>query len=232
MAWYQIFKKGCDQLNLSKEVIASEFPNLNVNSKDGKKVVLTFKNGKDVVIAKENDDGGYDSELYEFSNVDDKVVWPDTPELPSNLAKLDLDSWNGVVDSNARDDLNKNRKQIQTTVNSMVGYVIDQRDFFTKFKTSLSDFKSFILKLINVSVSEFMHENVETKYYSKTEVDDKLDFIQREVDNINRAIDYKPAPNGVFPPGFTGEKDVDVNDNISDSNVSNKVESLNTEEGD
>ncbi|WP_056979885.1 hypothetical protein [Companilactobacillus nodensis] len=205
-------------MNLSKEVIASEFPNLNLNSKDGKKVVLTFKNGKDVVIAKENDDGGYDSELYEFSNVDDKVVWPDTPELPNNLAKLDLDSWNGVVDSNARDDLNNNRKQIQTTVNSMVGYVIDQRDFFTKFKTSLSDFKSFILKLINVSVSEFMHENVETKYYSKTEVDNLLKTQNKKISNIQGRLPNNTTIGTFHNPSRSDQmpSNIDVNDQVTD----------------
>lgn len=205
-------------MNLPKEVIASEFPNLNLNSKDGKKVVLTFKNGKDVVIAKENDNGGYDSEVYEFSNVDDKVVWPDTPELPNYLAKLDLDSWNGVVDSNARDDLNNNRKQIQNTVNSMVDYVIDQRNFFTKFKSSLSDFKSFILKLINVSVAEFMHDNVETKYYSKAEVDSILAIQNKKISNIQNRLPNQTTIGTFHNPSRSDQmpSNLDVNDKVTE----------------
>lgn len=213
---------------LPDEVVNSEFPNLKLNSKDGKNIVLTLDNGKNVIISKENDDGSYDSEVYEFSNADDKVIWPDTPELPNRLAKLDLNAWNGVVDSNARDDLNDNRTQVQGTVNSMVDYIIDQRNFFTKFKTSLNDLKTFITKIINLSVAKYLHDNVETKYYSKEEADKKFNDLQKQVDNLSNSIEYKPKANSIFAPGFTGNKDIDINDTIHDPNVESKVETLNS----
>lgn len=216
-------------MKLDSRVIASEFPNLQLNSNDGKKVVLTFENGKNVIISKENDNGDYDSEIYEFSNegTDDKTVWPDTPELPDYLAKLDLDTWNGIVDNNFRDDYNDNIKQTQETVNSVVGYVIDQHNFFDKLKTTFSDFKGFVEKVLSIKFAQYMHDNIEVKYYDKTAADEKFNDLQKQINNLSNAVNYKPQPNSVFPPGFTGKKDIDINDTIHDQNVKNKVETLN-----
>jgi len=204
-------------LNLPESVINSEFPKLKLNSKDGKNVVLTFDNGKNIVIAKQNDDGSYDSKVYEFNNVEDNVVWPVTPELPNRLARLDLNSWNGVVDSNARDDLNNNSTQVQETVNSIVDYVIDQRNFFTKFKDSLSNLKSFIVKIINLSVAKYMHDNVETQYYKKSEVNNKLDDIEKKIANIRRRLPNDTTIGTFHNPSRSDQMptNIDVNDKVT-----------------
>lgn len=217
-------------MNLPKEVIESEFPNLKLQSPDGKKVVMTFKNGQSVVIGTEQPDGTYNSEVYEFSDVNDDVVFPKSPEFPDFLAKLSLDKFDGVANSDARDDYNNNIKHIETTVNSLVDYSINQKGYFSKLKDALSDVKGFVSKIISIQVSKFMHDNVETKYYSKIDADKKFEDLQKQIDNLSNAIDYKPRPNGIFAPGFTGDKDLDINDKIHDPNVENRVETLNSYE--
>jgi len=217
-------------LNLPKEVIESEFPNLKLQSPDGKKVVMTFKNGQSVVIGTEQPDGTYDSEVYEFSDVNDDVVFPKSPEFPDFFAKLSLDKFDGVANSDARDDYNNNVKHIETTVNSLVDYSISQKGYFSKLKDTLSDLKGFVSKIISIQVSKFMHDNVETKYCSKIDADKKFEDLQKQIDNLSNAIDYKPKPNGIFAPGFTGDKDIDINDKIHDPNVENKIETLNSNE--
>jgi len=215
-------------LNLPKEVIESEFPNLKLQSPDGKKVVMTFKNGQSVVIGTEQPDGTYDSEVYEFSDVNDDVVFPKSPEFPDFLAKLSLDKFDGVANSDARDDYNNNVKHIETTVNSLVDYSVNQKGYFSKLKDTLSDVKGFVSKIISIQVSKFMHDNVETKYYSKVDADKKFKYLQDQIDNLSNAITYKPAPGGVFPPSYTGDKNIDVNDKIYDPNVAQKIDELNS----
>lgn len=217
--------------DLVKEVLQSEFPqNMKLKSKDGKSVILTFKNGKDIIISSPDENSDYKSEVYEFNDVKDNVVWPDSPDFPDYLAKLNLDGFNGIANSDARDDYNNNIKHIQQTVNSVVDYSLSQKSYFSSLKNTLSNLKSFILKLINVSVANFMHENVEEKYYSKKDMDRKLKYLQQQINNLNNAVEYKPdssSLNSVFPPSYTGDKQVDINDEIQDANIENKIDLLN-----
>lgn len=215
-------------MNLNKDVIESEFPNLKMQSPDGKKVVMTFKNGQTVVVGTEQTDGTYDSEVFEFTDVNDSVMFPDSPDFPDFLAKLSLDKFDGVANSNARDDYNNNVKHIQDTVNSLVDYSINQKGYFSKLKDAFSDIKSLILKHVDIVVAKYLHDNVETKYYSKVDVDKKVDFLQKQITNINHYIGDKPQPNSNFAKGFTGNPD--YNDKIMDSNVEGKVENLNIED--
>jgi len=136
--------------------------------------------------------------------------------------------FDGIANSDSRDDYNNNIKHIQETMNSIIDYSINQKTYFGKLKNTLNDLKGFILKLINLSVSNFMHENVETKYYKKEDVDKKIEFLQAQIENLNNAVSYKPdgSLNSVFPPSYTGDKKIDINDQIQDVNVLNKIESM------
>ena len=210
--------------NFPKSVLQSEFPNLELKSKHHNKVTFTLKNGQDIVIGNEKKNGDYESDLYEFDKVDDKLVWPIPPDLPNYWAKVDFSKWNGVIDKDARDDFNNNAEQLQKTVNSLVDYETDQRNYFAKLKDTLSDFKTFILKIINYSVATYLHDEVETKYYKKKDVDEKLAYQQAQIDNLTKAISYIPDPNGVFPPSYVGDKD--VNDKIYDADTKAEIDKM------
>lgn len=80
------------------------------------------------------------------------------------------------------------------------------------------------LSEISVSISKLIDE----RYYSKADVDKKIDFLQKQITNINHYIGDKPQPNSNFAKGFTGNPD--YNDKIMDSNVEGKVENLNIED--
>ena len=103
-----------------------------MQSKDGKTAVLSFDNGDKVIISKQNSDGTTDSEVYNFKAVTDETVFPPVPDLPNYWHDVDLDKWNGVIDSNFKDSLNSNSDQIQKSINSLYEYETDQRNFFAK----------------------------------------------------------------------------------------------------
>ncbi|MDR4934418.1 hypothetical protein RF371_11510 [Companilactobacillus paralimentarius] len=207
-------------------VVDSEFPGLSMQSKDGKTAVLSFDNGEKVIISKQNSDGTTDSEVYNFKAVTDETVFPPVPDLPNYWHNVDLDEWNGVIDSNFKDSLKSNNDQIQKSINSLYEYETDQRNFFAKLKDTLSDFKGFVETIISAKTAEFLSK-FSDQYYKKEKVDEKIDNLQKQIDNLSNAVNYKPQPNSVFPPGFTGEKDIDINDTIHDQNIEDKVEALN-----
>lgn len=198
-----------------------------MQSKDGKTAVLSFDNGEKVIISKQNSDGTTDSEVYNFKAVTDETAFPPVPDLPDYWHNVDLDKWNGVIDSNFKDSLNSNSDQIQKSINSLYEYETDQRNFFAKLKDTLSDFKGFVEKILNIKFAQYMHDNIEVKYYDKTAADEKFNDLQKQIDNLSNAVNYKPQPNSVFPPGLTGKKDIDIDDTIYDQNVKTKVETLN-----
>ncbi|WP_338232800.1 hypothetical protein [Companilactobacillus muriivasis] len=204
-------------MNLPKEVIESEFPNLKLQSPDGKKIVMTFKNGQSVVIGTEQSDGTYNSEVYEFSDVNDDVVFPKGPEFPDFLAKLSLDKFDGVANSDARDDYNNNVKHVETTVNSLVDYSINQKDYFSKLEDALSDIKGLILKQVDIVVAKYLHDNVETQYYKKSEVDSKFDDINKKLNNIRRRLPNETVIGTFHNPSRSDQMptNIDINDKVS-----------------
>ncbi|KRK93635.1 hypothetical protein [Companilactobacillus futsaii] len=184
--------------DLVKEVLQSEFPqNMKLKSKDGKSVILTFKNGKDVIISSPDENGGYKSEVYEFNDVKDNVVWPDSPEFPDYLAKLNLDGFNGIVNSDARDDYNNNIKHIQQTVNSVVDYSVSQKNYFDKLKDVFGNFKGFVETIISAKTAEFLSK-FSDQYYKKEEIDNEVRILQSQIDHLKNE---NPTSNGVKKPG-------------------------------
>ena len=93
-----------------------------------------------------------------------------------------------------------------------------------------NDIIDFFKQLTDDQLSELstsISQLIDKRYYAKSDVDEKIDNLQKQIDNLSNAVNYKPQPNSVFPPGFTGEKDIDINDTIHDQNIEDKVEALN-----
>jgi len=217
MVCYQILKKGAEILSLGKKVVSSEFPQWQMKSRDGKNIVMTFKNGQNIVISTEKNDGSYDSELFEFNSVKDNVVLPDSPDFPEYLSELSLDLFDGVANSDARDDYNNNLKHTQGTVNGLVKYAIGQKNYFSKLKDTFSDFKGFVLKLINISVAEYIHDHIETKYYTKKEIDDMLQQRDQRITNIQGRLPNPTSIGTYHNPSRTDKmpSNIDVNDRVT-----------------
>lgn len=99
----------------------------------------------------------------------------------------------------------------------------DNENSIIKFFKQLTDEQ---LSELTQSISKLIDE----RYYSKSEVDGKLKYLQQQINNLNNAVEYKPdssSLNSVFPPSYTGDKQVDINDKIQDANIENKIDSLN-----
>lgn len=189
-----------------------------MKSRDGKNIVMTFKNGQNIVISTENSDGSYDSELFEFKSVQDNTAFPDSPDFPDYLAELSLDLFDGVANSDARDDYNNNLKHTQSTVNGLVKYAISQKNFFSKLKDVFSDFKGFVSKMINIQVAQYFHDNIESKYYTKQEIDDQMNSKDKKIQNVQDRLPTNNIPIGSYHnPSRTDRmpSNIDVNDQVS-----------------
>jgi len=203
-------------LYLPDGVVKSEFPGLSMQSKDGKTAVLSFDNGEKVIISKQNSDGTTDSEVYNFKAVTDETVFPPVPDLPNYWHNVDLDKWNGVIDSNSKDSFNSNSDQIQKSINSLYEYETDQRNFFVNLKSTLSDFKGFVETIIANKTAEFLSK-FSDQYYKKEEIDKMFKNQDIKIDNIRRRLPNDTAIGTFHNPSRSDQMptNIDVNDKVT-----------------
>lgn len=197
-------------------VVKSEFPGLSMQSKDGKTAVLSFDNGEKVIISKQNSDGTTDSEVYNFKAVTDETVFPPVPDLPNYWHDVDLDKWNGVIDSNFKDSLNSNNDQIQKSINSLYEYETDQRNFFAKLKDTLSDFKGFVETIISAKTAEFLSK-FSDQYYKKDEIDSMMADLSTRIDNVRKRVPNNTTIGTFHNPSRSDQMptNIDVNDKVT-----------------
>lgn len=197
-------------------VVKSEFPGLSMQSKDGKTAVLSFDNGEKVIISKQNSDGTTDSEVYNFKAVTDETVFPPVPDLPNYWHDVDLDKWNGVIDSNFKDSLNSNNDQIQKSINSLYEYETDQRNFFAKLKDTLSDFKGFVETIISAKTAEFLSK-FSDQYYKKDEIDSMMADLSTRIDNVRKRMPNNTTIGTFHNPSRSDQMptNIDVNDKVT-----------------
>lgn len=196
--------------------VKSEFPGLSMQSKDGKTAVLSFDNGEKVIISKQNSDGTTDSEVYNFKAVTDETAFPPVPDLPNYWHDVDLDKWNGVIDSNFKDSLNSNGDQIQKSINSLYEYETDQRNFFAKLKDTLSDFKGFVEKIISAKTAEFLSK-FSDQYYKKDEIDSMMADLSTRIDNVRKRVPNNTTIGTFHNPSRSDQMptNIDVNDKVT-----------------
>jgi len=189
---------------------------LSMQSKDGKTAVLSFDNGEKVIISKQNSDGTTDSEVYNFKAVTDETVFPPVPDLPNYWHNVDLDKWNGVIDSNSKDSFNSNSDQIQKSINSLYEYETDQRNFFAKLKDTLSDFKGFVETIISAKTAEFLSK-FSDQYYKKDEIDSMMADLSTRIDNVRKRVPNNTAIGTFHNPSRSDQMptNIDVNDKVT-----------------
>lgn len=219
--------------NLPNSVLEAEFPEI-YQAKIQYEESLKSGNDKESIFIDQDNDNLYlhkdDSKKatkYNLINANRSLKRPILVDSAHISDDQLIKNWGKLDDDNIFDTTNRNWDEIRDYLGAVTRKINNLIDFVTELEPYLDLLaadKDIDLSQILVGVSD--------EYVKKVETNKKIDYLQREIDNINKAIDYKPVPNGVFPPGFTGEKDININDNISDSDVSNKVESLNDEKGD
>lgn len=187
-----------------------------MQSKDGKTAVLSFDNGEKVIISKQNSDGTTDSEVYNFKAVTDETVFPPVPDLPNYWHNVDLDKWNGVIDSNSKDSFNSNSDQIQKSINSLYEYETDQRNFFVKLKSTLSDFKGFVETIISAKTAEFLSK-FSDQYYKKDEIDSMMADLSTRIDNVRKRVPNNTTIGTFHNPSRSDQMptNIDVNDKVT-----------------
>lgn len=213
--------------DLPDEVLKAEFPQIYMAKLQSEKD-LRNSNQKTIFIDQDNDKlylqegNSNQSTKYNLINANRLIKRPDLIDNAHISADWLISNWGKLDDENIFDTTNKNWDEIRDylqTVTRKINSIIDFINDIGPYLDQLAANKDMDLTQILTSAND--------KYYKKIELDSRLDTIQKQIDNLSNAVNYKPQPNSVFPPGFTGKKDIDINDTIHDQNVKNKVETLN-----
>ncbi|KRK80376.1 hypothetical protein [Companilactobacillus nodensis] len=113
------------------------------------------------------------------------------------------------------------------TIETVINILLKNQAIQGQNETAIIDFFKQLTDDQLAELSTSISQIIDERYYTKSDVDEKINNLQKQIDNLSNAVNYKPQPNSVFPPGFTGEKDIDINDTIHDQNIEDKVEALN-----
>lgn len=215
--------------NLSDGVLASEFPDLYAIKLQNEQRQAKNNNQDNVFIDQDNNNfylQKADTNKATRYNLIDANKSLKRPELLDN-AHLSADqlisNWGKLDDENIFDTTNKNWDEIRDYLQSVtrkMNALIDFINDVEPYLDLLASNKDIDLTQILVNVSD--------KYYRKQDVDTKIKFLQKEIDNLGRYVGDKPQPNSNFAKGFTGNPD--YNDKIYDPKVNDKVDLMNDED--
>jgi len=215
--------------NLSDGVLASEFPDLYAAKLQNEQRQAKNNNQDNIFIDQDNNNfylQKADTNKATRYNLIDANKLLKRPELIDN-AHLSADqlisNWGKLDDENIFDTTNKNWDEIRDYLQSVtrkMNALIDFINDVEPYLDLLASNKDIDLTQILVNVSD--------KYYRKQDVDGKIKFLQKEIDNLGRYVGDKPQPNSNFAKGFTGNPD--YNDKIYDPKVNDKVDLMNDED--
>lgn len=211
--------------NLPDEVLKAEFPQIYMAKLQYEQQQANDNNQKTVFIDQDNDnfylqDGNSKKATrYNLLNANRTL---NRPELTDN-AHLNADqlisNWGKLDDENIFDTTNKNWDEIRDYLQAVTRKI----NALTEFIVLLEPYLDNLAANKDIDLTEIA-TNISDGYYRKGEVNDKIDFLQRQITNINRYIGDKPQPNSNFAKGFTGNPD--YNDKINDSKINNKINSM------
>lgn len=113
-----------------------------------------------------------------------------------------------------------NIETIEKTINLLLKNQAIGQDNMNKIIGYFKNFTKEELETISATISKVIAD----RYYSKDEVDTRVNHLQDQVDNLTNAIRYVPEPNGVFPPGHVGDRD--INDKIFDADTKAEIDNM------
>jgi hypothetical protein len=158
-------------------------------------------------------------------NENKNLQHPELPETTTLNMDQTISDWGALDDQSIFDKTNKNWDEIRSYFQAMTRKI----NMFTDYLNALGPYLDKLAEKKDVDLSEVLADQADT-YFKKSEINRKTDALQVQITNLSNAIDYKPKANSIFAPGFTGNKDIDINDTIHDPNVESKVETLNSTE--
>jgi len=112
---------------------------------------------------------------------------------------------------------------IEKAINLLLHNQAINNDNMTKIASYFKNFTNEELTTISNTISQV----ISSRYYSKDEVNQKVTYLQKQIDNLSNAITYVPEPNGVQPPSYVGDRD--INDPITDPDIKKWVDNKSDE---
>lgn len=215
--------------DLPEDVLKTEFPQIWMQMQQQKVTDQSNSDKKNIFLDQDNNqfylqkNGSDIATRYNLIDLNRAILRPQFTDDAHLSADHLISNWGALDDENIFDTTNHNWDEIKDYFQAIIRKINSQNDFLRDIGPYLDE----LAKKKDINLSEIVADGVDG-YYSKSEVDKKVDFLQKQINNINHYIGDKPQPNSNFAKGFTGNPD--YNDKIMDSNVEGKIENLNTED--
>lgn len=215
--------------NLPDEVLRAEFPQLYAQKLQYEKTKNTDNNKKNIFIDQENDNfylkkGDTDTAIkYNLINANRSLKRPELKDDAHLSADQLISNWGKLDDENIFDTTNKNWDEIRDYLQSITRKINSLIDFIT----SIEPYLDLLAANKDIDLTTIL-VNLSDKYYKKSEMKNKLEYLQKQINNLNHYVGDRPQPNSNFAQGFTGNPD--YNDKIYDSKINEKVDRMSDED--
>ncbi|WP_338231669.1 hypothetical protein [Companilactobacillus muriivasis] len=215
--------------DLPDEVLRSEFPEIWINMQRQKAVDQANSDKTNIFLDQDNNqfylqkNGSDKATRYNLLDTNKSIPRPQFTDDAHLSADYMISNWGALDDQNIFDSTNHNWDEIRSYLQGITNKINEHNDFLMAIGPYLDE----VVKKKDVDMSEILADQTD-KYYKKTEVIDKINKLQEQINNLSNAINYKPAPGGVFPPSYTGDKQQDINDKISDKEVESNIDRFNS----
>lgn len=215
--------------DLPDEVLRSEFPQIWIDIQRQRAAEQSNSDKTNIFLDQDNNqfylqkDGSNKATRYNLLSTNKSLKHPELPESTTLNMDRTISDWGTLDDQSIFDKTNKNWDEIRSYFEAMTRKI----NMFTEYLNALGPYLDKLAEEKDVDLSEVLANQTDT-YFKKSEINSEIESLQSQIDNLSNAITYKPAPGGVFPPSYTGDKDIDVNDKIYDPNVAQKIDELNS----
>lgn len=190
--------------DLPDEDLMTEFPQIymaklydkqKAQDNSGKKNIFLDQDKNQFYIQKE---GSNKATRY---NLIDSNRLIDRPELAEDThlnADWMISDWGALDDESIFDKTNKNWDEIRSYFQSMTRKI----NYFTDYLVKLGPYLDELAKEKDVDLSQIIANGIDG-YYKKSEVDEKNDNLQKQIESLNKMVkEYVPSSNlkkpGVF----------------------------------
>lgn len=216
--------------DLSDEDLRTNFPQIWMNKMYERQNEQDNSGKTNIFIDQDNSKfymqkyGSNKATRYNLINANKLISRPQLDEDTHLNADRMISNWGALDDESIFDKTNNNWDEIRSFIQAVTRKI----NYFTDYLVKLGPYLDELAKEKDVDLSQIIADGVDG-YYKKSEVDGKLKYLQQQINNLNNAVEYKPdssSLNSVFPPSYTGDKQVDINDEIQDANIENKIDSL------
>lgn len=171
-------------------------------------------------VAGKDADGNKVVQRYQLVNVKNEISVPELTSIEGfdgNDVHLDRLTQE-LIGPSMFHSTNYSIETIEKAINLLLKNQAIDQDNMNKIIDYFKSFTQEELETISATISKVIAD----RYYPKEYIDNKINYLQSQIDNVSNAITYVPAPGGVQPPSYTGPQD--INDPITDPSIKQWVD--------